>query len=131
MSNHFLTKNADNEHVCRCGYRPAIFDDPAPVGRSWMARTAVREHVNALSFKRSPQDPFDASRPRKFPRAGVRRGEDGNWVVTLWDEEGVMHAWENEGNAEHNNRIDAFDFAQWFIKPHRDLGVRLNGMASA
>lgn len=128
MSNHFTTQNAENEHVCGgCGFRPAILDDPAPIGRTWKARAAVKEHVRALKTQRSPQDPFATNQPRRFPRAGVRRGADGKWIVTLWDEEGVMHAWENDGNAEHPNRLDAFDFAQWFIKAHREAGVRLNG----
>lgn len=131
MSNHFMTKNADNEYVCRCGYRPAIYDLSAPVGRNWSARASVKQHVTALAYQRSPPDPFYADHPRRYPRAGVRRGENGKWVVTLWDEEGVMHAWQHEGNAEHADRIGAFDFAHWFIKSHQEIGVRLNGMAQA
>lgn len=52
-------------------------------------------------------------------------------MVTLWDAAGVMHVWQHEGNAEHVNRLDAFEFAHWFIKCHHDLGVSLNGIAKA
>lgn len=134
MSNHFLTTNADNESVCRCGFRPAVLDDPAIIGRGWKARSDVEGHVRAFrpSFlTRSPREPFHARHERRYPRAGVRRREDGIWIITLWDEEGVMHAWENKGNEEHHNRLDAFEFAHWFIKSHQELGVRLNGMANA
>lgn len=116
MSSHFLTRNPDNEHICGgCGFRPAILDDPAPIGKSWKAKNAVIEHLRALRpsyLTRSPRDPFHANHERRFPRAGVRRGDDGKWIVTLWDEEGVMHVWENSDNAEHLHRLDAFDFAQ-------------------
>lgn len=135
MSNHGLARNADNETVCLCGYRPEIWDKPAPVGKQWKAKSMVLAHAAALTPQatvltalRSPVDPFPAKHVRRFPRAGVRRAEDGKWIVTLWDEEGVVHAWQQEDNAEHVDRVDAFDFAHWFIKSHRDLGLRLNGM---
>jgi hypothetical protein len=133
MNNHGLARNAENETICLCGYRPEIWDKPAPVGKQWKAKAMVLAHVAALTEQntvtslRSPQDPFHTSHERRYPRAGVRQGDAGKWIITLWDEEGVVHVWENQDNAEHHNRLDAFDFAQWFIKCHRDAGVRLNG----
>lgn len=138
MSNHGLTRNPENETICLCGYRPDIWDQPAPVGKQWKAKSMILAHAaaltpqtNILTAMRSPWDPFPANHVRRFPRAGVRRTGDGKWIVTLWDDQGVMHAWENPGNAEHHNRIDAFEFAHWFIKVHHDLGVSLSGMAHA
>lgn len=145
MSNHFLTRGEGNEPVCGgCGFRPAVLDDFRPWHHRFRkAKIAVLDHAKTFNdFEatlkaaaqpdtviplRSPQDPFHSRHERRFPRAGVRQGDAGKWIITLWDEEGVVHVWENQDNAEHHNRLDAFDFAQWFIKCHRDAGVRLNG----
>jgi hypothetical protein len=135
MTNHGLTRNPDNEPVCICGYRPEILDEPAPVGKQWKAKSCIVAHATALNPQpepvRSPLAPFNPGPDAKYPRAGLRRREDGQWIVTLWDADGVSHAWEREDNALHGNRMEAFSFAQWFIKCHRDSGVRLNGMAAA
>ena len=129
MSKHFLTENPDNEHVCGCGYRPAVLDDLAPVGKQWMARQVVLDHVRALSDSPAPapSDPFlvdDAS----FPRAGVRRTETGKWLLTLWDGMGVQH---HISEPEFANRTDAFDYGWMTIGACRQSGTRLNGWAAA
>lgn len=49
MSNHGLTRNADNDPVCLCGYYPAVLNEAAPVGKQWKARTAVLDHAQALN----------------------------------------------------------------------------------
>ena len=136
MSNHGLARNLDNEPVCLCGYRPEILDNLAPIGKQWKAKKIVIDHVTALNptpayALRSPDAPFRSMEDAKYPRAGVRLRADGQWIITLWDEEGVAHAWEHRANAEHPTRLEAFNYAQWFIKSHRDVGVRLNGMEAA
>ncbi|MFK0005501.1 hypothetical protein ACIQTZ_00460 [Paenarthrobacter sp. NPDC090520] len=121
---HFLKRNADNEPVCGCGFRPEILDDPAPVGIMWKARRDVLDHVDAMSGYR-PSAPFDGSPDRRFPRAGVRPGASGRWKLTLWDEEGVMHP---QPNPWYDTCQEAFDQGHLIIGTHWKAGSRLNGM---
>lgn len=157
MTNHDLRRNADNEPVCVCGYRPEILDDPAPVGKQWKARTAVLEHAKALNedaarrssdvvrfaedllghellpwqariLQRGPEVPFVVTERTRFPRAGVRPLSTGEWRLTLWDEPDVVHAWEDETAAVHPDRYTACVFGEMIIGAHRQAGTRLNGM---
>ncbi|WP_179017448.1 hypothetical protein [Paenarthrobacter nitroguajacolicus] len=123
---HFLKRNADNEPVCGCGFRPEILDDPAPVGIQWKAKRDVLDHVDAMSGFR-PSAPFDVAPDCRYPRAGVRPGASGRWKLTLWDERGVMHALPSE-HQWHDTAREAFDYGQLIIHNHRKAGTRLNGM---
>ncbi|AZS11739.1 hypothetical protein HOU96_gp41 [Arthrobacter phage Maja] len=35
MNKHGLTRNPENEPVCRCGFRPDVLDTVAPIGRDY------------------------------------------------------------------------------------------------
>lgn len=133
MSNHFLTRNPENEPVCSCGFRPDILDEPAPVGKQWKAKTAVLEHVTAvaplfaLAFqRRSPDAPFVVADAR-YPRAGVRQMADGRWLLMGWDREDVAHGitdvpW-------FYDRAEACEVGRIIIGAHRQSGTDLNGLA--
>ncbi|MGO4143691.1 hypothetical protein AB4Y77_01285 [Paenarthrobacter sp. YAF11_1] len=123
---HFLKRNADNEAVCACGFRPEILDDPAPVGLQWKAKRDVLDHVDAMEGYR-PSAPFEGNQDRRFPRAGVRPGASGRWKLTLWDEPDVTHPISKE-NQWHDTAREAFDFGQLIISTHWKAGTRLNGM---
>lgn len=122
---HFLKRNADNEPVCSCSFRPEILNDPAPVGIMWKARRDVLDHVDAMSGLR-PSAPFKGHPDRRFPRAGVRPGASGRWKLTLWDEEGVMHP---QPDPWFDTAQEAFDHGHLVIGTHWKAGTRLNGMA--
>jgi hypothetical protein len=151
MSSHGLTRNQDNEPACLCGYRPSILDEAAPVGKQWKARTAVLEHAEALNDaesaneweaaldalaapvpaatpQRSPEDPFPANHEQRYPRAGIRRTEDGQWLLTFWDGMGIQH---HIDEPEFKNREDAFDYGWMTIGACRQSGTNLNGWAVA
>lgn len=132
MPNHALVRNDTNEAVCACGFRPTVLDAAAPVGRNWKAQNEVWNHIDALAKATKVDAPFrghvDAF---PYPRAGIRRGVDGRWVITLWDRAGVVHAWESDGMDKHDTRLAAFEFAHLFIGAHRRSGTRLNGMPAA
>lgn len=132
---HDLTRNQANEPICRCGYRPEILDELAPVGKQWKAKQIVLDHADALNLpqaapRRSPDGSFRPGDFAKYPRAGVRRLPDGQWWITLWDQEGVMHAWDDPAAAKHGTRFEAFTFAWMLLSWHRVAGTRLNGMGA-
>lgn len=140
-TNHFLTRNPNNEPTCSCGYRPAILDEPAPVGKQWKARTAVFEHADALNeaehllnlkttyapARRSPLDPFHARTEPKYPRAGVRKTEDGRWLLSCWDGDRIVHVIDEP---VFDDRVTAFDYAWLTIGACRQAGTNLNGWAA-
>ncbi|ALV43131.1 hypothetical protein AU252_19835 [Pseudarthrobacter sulfonivorans] len=145
MSNHGLTRNPDNEPVCLCGYRPEILSDPAPVGKQWKAQTAVLDHVEALKEYddaidkylatrplpaptplRSPNDPFVVMDAR-YPRAGVRRTEDGRWLLSCWDGDQIVHVIDEP---VFDDRVTAFDYGFLTIGACRESGTNLNGGAA-
>ena len=154
MSNHGLTRNADNEPVCiLCGYRPAILDEAAPVGKQWKARTAVLDHAKALNDAeaaneweaaldahpglgkpptkpaplRSPDAPF-VFEDARYPRAGVRQTDDGRWRLTFWDGDHIVHVF---ADPIFSDRVEAFDVGQTIIGACRDSGTNLNGLEAA
>jgi hypothetical protein len=131
MSNHFLKRNANNEPVCSCGFRPSILEEAAPVGKLWKAKTAVLEHVTALHGfielgQRSPDDPFRVD-GAKYPRAGVRQTEDGRWKLSLWDGAEIMHVLDEP---VFDDRQVAFDYGWLTIGACRESGTNLNGWAA-
>lgn len=136
MINHFLTRNPDNEPVGSCGYAPEVLDDYRPWagGRLWKAKTAVLDHVTAaaplfaLAFQRhSPDAPF-AVQDAKYPRAGVRRTEDGRWLLSCWDRDEILHVIDEP---VFDDRVTAFDYGWLTIGACRQSGTRLNGMEEA
>jgi hypothetical protein len=155
MSNHGLTRNADNEPVCLCGYRPSILDEAAPVGKQWKARPAVLDPAKALNDAesanaweaaldaltqpvpapptplRSPDDPFHnpgAEYPGvKYPRAGVRQTDDGRWRLTCWDGDQIVHVIDEP---DFDDRVTAFDYGWLTIGACRQAGTNLNGWAA-
>ena len=129
MSSHGLTRNEANEPVCLCGYRPEILDELAPVGRLWKAKKVVLDHADALNEGAAPDpsDPFLVDHA-KYPRAGVRRTQDGQWLLTLWDGMGIQH---HIDEPEFKDRKDAFDYAWMTIGACREAGTNLNGWAAA
>lgn len=146
MSNHGLKRNPDNEPVCLCGYRPAILDDPAPVGKQWKAQTAVLDHAKALDEYeaeaaidsliaprpparaplRSPADPFIVPDAR-YPRAGVRKTDDGRWKLSCWDGDQIVHVIDEP---IFDDRVTAFDYGWLTIGACRESGTNLNGWAA-
>lgn len=106
MSNHGLTRTAEKEAVCLCGYRPEVLDENRPwTERQLKAKTAVLDHAQALNKYeaavealaqpatktvplRSPNDPFVVMDAR-YPRAGVRQTDDGRWLLSCWDGEQI------------------------------------------
>lgn len=129
MSKHGLTRNEVNEPVCLCGLRPAILDELAPVGRLWKAKKVVLDHADAMNDRvtPAPSDPFLVDHA-KFPRAGVRRTEDGQWLLTLWDDMGIQH---HIDEPEFKSRKDAFDYGWMTIGACRQSGTNLNGREAA
>ena len=127
MSNHGLTRNEANEPVCLCGFRPEILAELAPVGRMWKAKKVVLEHARALndSHVPAPSDPFLVDHA-EYPRAGVRRTETGQWLLTLWDGMGIQH---HIDEPEFRDRKDAFDYGWMTIGACRQAGTNLNGWA--
>ena len=141
MSNHFLTRNADNQPVCACGFHPEILDSAAPVGRDWKAKGIILDHAASLNnasapapskpaftARRSPDTPFTADMGAKYPRAGVRTTTDGLWHLTLWDSPDVQHELPEPVFDELSK---AFDYGWLRIGACRDSGTNLNGMATA
>lgn len=129
MSKHGLTRNEVNEPVCLCGFRPAVLDELAPVGRLWKAKKVVQDHVEALNGDEAPDpsDPFLVDNA-KFPRAGVRRTMAGQWLLTLWDGMGIQH---HIDEPEFARREDAFDYGWMTIGACRESGTSLNGREAA
>lgn len=129
MSSHGLTRNAGNEPVCLCGFRPEILDAVEPIGQQWKARTVVLDHAEALNDRPvpDPSDPFLVDHAT-YPRAGVRRTKDGQWLLTLWDGMGIQH---HIDEPEFTDRKDAFDYAWMTIGACRQAGTNLNGWAAA
>lgn len=141
MSNHFLKRNADNEPVCACGFRPEILDDAAPVGKLWKAKTAVLNHAGAMNGyadqapataqpRRSPADPFRAGEDVEYPRAGVRQLSDGRWLLTFWDGDRIVDITDPEDRV-HPDRYTAFAQGWLTVGACRQSGTNLNGMESA
>jgi hypothetical protein len=137
MSNrtHGLTRNADNEPICICGFRPEVLDTAAPVGRDWKAKGIILDHASALnngieplSSRRSPDAPFTAKAEVKFPRAGVRPTDDGKWHLTLWDSPDVQHELEDP---KFDDLVNAVEYGRLRIGACRQSGTNLNGMAVA
>ncbi|AYN58670.1 hypothetical protein QEO74_gp20 [Arthrobacter phage Nandita] len=126
---HGLARNAENEAVCLCGFRPEIHDSTAPVGRDWKAKAIILDHAaslnNDLPERRSPDAPFTGNLEAKYPRAGVRRKDDGKWHLTLWDAPGVQHTLEEPDFAQ---RGTAFDYGWMTIGACRQSGTNLNGL---
>ena len=132
---HGLTRNADNESVCLCGFRPEILDTTAPIGRDWKAKAIILDHAAALNnnieplhAQRSPDAPFTAKPDAKYPRAGVRPHGDGKWHLTLWDAPDVQHELENP---DFDGLWDAVEYGLLRIGACRQSGTNLNGMAVA
>jgi hypothetical protein len=139
VTDHFLKRSPDLEPVCVCGYRPEILDTPAALAPMAKAKTAVLNHVDALSetptdlWKQgpvpcSPDAPFRRHEEQKYPRAGVRRTPSGVWKLTLWDEPDVVHAWDDPADGVHPDRYTACATGQLIIGAHRQSDTRLNGM---
>lgn len=139
MTNHFLKRNADHEPTCSCGYRPAILDEPAPVGKQWKAKAAVLEHADALneagqvtlpgpSYWRSPEAPFRLRQDVKYPRAGVRQTPSGEWLLTCWDADRIVRVIDEP---VFKDRITAFDYGWLTIGACRESGTNLNGWPTA
>ncbi|MDN4645380.1 hypothetical protein [Arthrobacter sp. PsM3] len=133
MSNHFLKRNPDNEPVCSCGYRPEVLDGPAPVGQQWKAKAAVLDHAKAMTDtttepQRSSDAPFRLPERVKFPRAGVRRTEDGRWLLSCWDADRIVHVIDEP---IFDDRVTAFDYGYLTIGACRESGTNLNGWANA
>ncbi|AYN59040.1 hypothetical protein PBI_RYAN_50 [Arthrobacter phage Ryan] len=131
--NHGLARNADNESICLCGFRPEILDSVAPVGRDWKAKTIILNHAAALNndipeAPRSPDSPFTGNPDAKYPRAGVRPTTDGKWRLTLWDAPDVQHELDEPDFGQLSN---AFDYGWLRIGACRDSGTDLNGRAVA
>lgn len=97
-----------------------------------MSKTPTRIHSerDLPTREPSPSDPFDVGADRAYPRAGVRRRQDGRWQLTLWDGPGILHAIENEDDRDYPDRYSAFAIGQLIIGTHRDSGTRLNGLAA-
>lgn len=131
MISHFLTRNPENEPVCSCGFRPAILDEPAPVGKQWKAKTAVLEHVAAiapsfaLAFQRRQADAPFLVKDARYPRAGVRQTEDGQWLLTCWDGDRIVHVIDEP---VFDDRVTAFDYGWLTIGACRQSGTNLNGL---
>jgi hypothetical protein len=128
MTNHGLIRNAENEPVCRCGYRPEILDQFAPIGKEWKAKRVVLDHAQALNEHDAldPSDPFLVDNA-VYPRAGVRQTPAGTWLLTLWDGMGIMHPIEEP---EFKDRVTAFDYGWLTIGACRESGTNLNGWAA-
>lgn len=138
MREHFLTRTRRGESVCACGFRPEILGTAGekPVGVQWKAKADVLNHIDgqptitgAETGLRSPARPFRRAHDVKFPRAGVRRQPDGQWLLTLWDEQDVVHELD-EVSAVHTTRYNAICTGQMIIDAHRSTGTRLNGLAA-
>lgn len=119
MSNHGLTRNPENEPVCRCGFRPDVLDTGAPIGRDWKAKTIILNHAAALN-----------NHVLTYPRASVQPTTDGKWHLTLWDAPEVEHALA-EDESEFDALADAYDYGALRIGACRRSGTNLNGMAVA
>jgi hypothetical protein len=124
---HGLARNAENESVCLCGFRPEILDDIAPVGRDWRAKGIILDHAATLN-NALPDAPFTGDPEAKYPRAGVRRTQDGQWRLTLWDSPGVQHELEEP---DFGQLANAFDYGWLRIGACRESATDLNGRAVA
>lgn len=138
MTNHELTRNADNQSVCACGYRPDILNQTSPVGIQWKAKADVFHHIEAERLlelealhapaRRSPEAPFQASTELEYPRAGVRQTEDGRWLLSCWDGDRIVHVIDEP---VFNDRVTAFDYGYLTIGACRQSGTNLNGWATS
>jgi hypothetical protein len=134
-TDHFLKRNAENEPICSCSYRPDILDDSgaAIVGVQWKAKIDVLEHVEAARLaqlavlhgpaRRSPEAPF-VVQDAKYPRAGVRQTEEGGWLLSCWNADRVVHVIDEP---VFDDRVKAFDYGWLTIGACRDSGTDLNG----
>jgi hypothetical protein len=137
MTKHDLTRDSANQPVCVCGYRPDILNQTSPVGIQWKAKADVLNHVEAerlLELKaihaparRSPLDPFQASTELKYPRAGVRQTPAGEWLLSCWDADRIVHVIDEPVFAD---RVAAFDYGYLAIGACRQSGTNLNGWAT-
>lgn len=124
---HALVRDEKNDPVCACGLRPEILDEAAPVGRAWVAKKVILDHVDACNgHTPSPADPFLVDNA-VYPRAGVRRTEEGKWLLTLWDGFGIQH---HIDEPEFKDQEDAIEYGQMVIGACRDSGTNLNGWAA-
>lgn len=83
--------------------------------------------VPAQTPLRSPNDPFLVTDAR-YPRAGVRRTEDGRWLLSCWDGEQIVHVIDQP---IFDDRVTAFDYGWLTIGACRESGTNLNGMEAA
>lgn len=121
---HGLNRNAENESVCLCGFRPHVLDNVAPIGRDWAAKAIILDHAAALN-NATADAPFTGNPDAKFPRAGVRPTSDGRWHLTLWDAPGIQH---ELPEPDFTERTTAFDYGWLTIGACRQSGTNLNGM---
>jgi hypothetical protein len=119
MNKHGLTRNSENEPVCRCGFRPDVLDTVAPIGRDWKAKSIILNHAAALN-----------NRIVTYPRASVEPTGDGRWKLTLWDAHEVEHALAEE-ESKFDTLAEAYDYGALRIGACRQSGTNLNGMAVA
>lgn len=151
MSSHFLARTYNNDPVCSCGYRPAILDDFRPWSEKQIkAKTDVLDHAKAMNDaesaneweaaldrlaqpaatpapRRSPDDPFIVP-DAHYPRAGVRRTEDGRWKLSCWDGDQIVHVIDEP---IFDDRVTAFDYGWLTIGACRQAGTNLNGWEAA
>lgn len=135
MTNHILIRDRRHNPICACGYRPAILDQegPAVVGVQWKAKTDVLNHVDSMNkaegsapVRRSPDAPFSGRQAVRYPRAGVRQTEDGRWIVTLRDGDGIVHVIDEEDRI-HDDWYTAFTQGWLTVGACVLSGTNLNG----
>lgn len=85
--------------------------------------------VDLPTRRPNPSDPFDVGADKAYPRAGVRQGMAGRWILTLWDEPGIEHVIDEEAQY-HESRDRAMELGWLIIGSHRKSGTRLNGYAA-
>lgn len=81
-----------------------------------------------LTTKRTPLDPFHSSAELQYPRAGVRKTADGNWLLSCWDGDRIVHVIDEPVFAD---RVAAFDYGFLTIGACRQSGTNLNGLGKA
>lgn len=138
MTNHELTRTIGNSPVCTCGYRSSILNQTSPVGMQWKAKADVLDHIEAERLlelaalhtpaRRSPEAPFRTHEDAKYPRAGVRQTPSGEWLLSCWDADRVVHVIDEP---VFKDRVTAFDYGYLTIGACRQSGTNLNGWANA
>lgn len=139
MNHHVLIRDRQHNPICACGHRPAILDQagPAVVGVQWKAKTDVLNHIDEANkdtgnapVRRSPEAPFTGRHAVQCPRAGVRQTEDGRWLLTLWDGNGIVHVIDPEDRI-HDDWHTAVTQGWLTIGACRQSGTNLNGWPQA